>query len=98
MIEAVQTGLPVSGAPVGATATRRQQAEVEFMTIFYKEMLKQVFKTPRLSGEDEEESGFSSALTAMNSDLLAEKMAEQMVKSALANRQWSGLGAPAVGQ
>jgi Rod binding domain-containing protein len=60
--------------------------QAEFMTIFYKEMLKQVFAAPRI-GEDDEPSGFNTTITALNSDLMAEKMAEHLVKNALAGNQ-----------
>jgi Rod binding domain-containing protein len=75
---------------IAATAGRPNSTKVqtEFMTIFYKELLKQVFTTPKF-GVDEEEGGFGSSLTAMNSDLMAEKMAEYMVKNALASNQWA---------
>ena len=74
-----------AGRPVGmrsgysqivpaANAAASTKAQSEFMTIFYKELLKQVFKTPNFSVADEEEkrSGFAS----FNSDMMVEQLAE----------------------
>jgi hypothetical protein len=74
-----------SGAVAPTAATK---AQAEFMTIFYKEILKQVFTTPKV-GLEEEESGFNTTISAMNSDLMAEKLAEHMVQNALASNQWA---------
>ena len=66
------------------------QAKTQFMVIFYKEMLKQVFKTPDLSigGESEENK---SVLTTFNSDVMAEQMAQQLASNAQLSRTYLDL-------
>lgn len=58
----------------------------EFLAIFYKELLKQVFKTPNLSlGEENEQN---NSLTSFNSDLMVEQLAQQLARDAFAGMQW----------
>lgn len=72
---------------VGALPGNTEKAQ-EFLTIFYKEMLKQSIKLPGMSVDgSEDESGFAS-LTEMNSDLLIEKFAKQLAKSQAAQLGW----------
>jgi Rod binding domain-containing protein len=72
--------LPAARTAAGA------KAQNEFLAIFYKEMLKQVFKTPNLSplGEDEQ-ANFTSNL---NQDMLVDQLADQLAKKALAGQSW----------
>jgi len=58
----------------------------EFLTIFYKELLKQAFKAPDLSlGDREEENNFFSSF---NSDLMVEQLAQELAKSAAFRPEW----------
>jgi len=67
-----------------AAAARTRE---EFLTIFYKEMLKQVFKTPDLSiGTDEEEK--NSSFAAFNKDLMVEQLAGQLARNAALSQGW----------
>lgn len=74
------------GGAVPLAPTRNEKVQTEFLTLFYKEMLKQVFTTPAFGGA--EESGFANPAALVNADLMAEKMAEHLVKSAQASGQW----------
>lgn len=68
------------------------KVQTEFLTLFYKELLKQVFKAPDLSmGEKDEKN--NNLMSAYNSDLMAEKMAEMLAQKAIASQQWSLPGA-----
>ncbi|MFA4843787.1 MAG: hypothetical protein WC632_02405 [Candidatus Margulisiibacteriota bacterium] len=72
--------LPAARTAAGA------RAQNEFMAIFYKEMLKQVFKTPNLSPlSEEDQTNFASNL---NQDMLIDQLAEQMAKTAIASQAW----------
>jgi hypothetical protein len=59
----------------------------EFLTIFYKELLKQSFKAPALGvpGEEEEQNDFMSTF---RSDILIEQMAQELVKSGQLRPDW----------
>lgn len=70
--------LPAARAAAGA------RAQNEFLAVFYKEMLKQVFKTPNLSPlSEDEQTGFASNL---NRDMLIDQLAEHLAKKALASQ------------
>ena len=60
----------------------------EFLTIFYKELLKQTFKAPDLNplGEDQESDG--NFVSAFRSDLLVEQLAQELVKSGQLRPDW----------
>jgi hypothetical protein len=59
------------------TPVDRQRIKDQFMAIFYKEMLKQVFTTPSLSGSDND-----SSLTGMfSADALMDQLALKMAQS-----------------
>jgi Rod binding domain-containing protein len=60
------------------TAEDASKAKEEFLTIFYKELLKQAFKTPKFGMGEEENDSFSNVFT---SDLLVEKMALELARS-----------------
>lgn len=64
----------------------KEKIKDEFLAIFYKELLKQVFKAPDLSpGEEDKENNFVSSFS---SDLMVEQLAEQMAKKAAIGPQW----------
>ncbi|MDD5382857.1 MAG: hypothetical protein PHH60_04295 [Candidatus Margulisbacteria bacterium] len=67
----------LQNAQRAATAEEREKVKQEFMTIFYKEMLKQSFK-PSEFGLSEENNSFSSAI---GSDVLMEKFAAQLAET-----------------
>jgi len=71
--------------PAAGTAAS-VKVQNEFVTIFYKELLKQVFKTPDFSiGDNEKES---NVFSAFNSDMMAEQLAQQLAQKALLSQQW----------
>jgi|GEM_PF-1149925 len=60
-----------------ATIEDRQKVKEEFLAVFYKELLKQAFKPPKLGmGEDE-----SSFMSTFGSDIMVEKMALELAQS-----------------
>lgn len=56
----------------------------EFMAIFYKELLKQVFKGPDLSMGEEKDNA-NNFVSSFNSDLMVEQMAQLMVQKSFTN-------------
>ncbi len=54
-----------------------EQAKEEFLTLFYKEMLKQSFKAPRLSMADENNTSFSSMFS---SEIMVNKIAGELAR------------------
>ncbi len=78
-------------AAAAARAERTEAAKKEFLTMFYKELLKQAIKTPNLSlgDPDQEENNISSSY---GSDLLVEKLAGQLAEKAASQINWQ-LGA-----
>lgn len=72
--------LPAARTSAGA------QAQSEFMAVFYKEMLKQVFQAPNLSPlEADEQTGYASNI---NREMLIDQLAEHMAKKAIASQAW----------
>lgn len=66
---------PSMRALVGAAGS--QKVKEEFLAIFYKELLKQAFKPPKLGIGDEE----NSLSTTFGSDLLVERIALELARS-----------------
>ena len=62
------------------------EARTEFLTIFYKELLKQAFKAPDLSlkGEEKEDNVISN----FNSDIMVEQLARELAKNASTRPRW----------
>lgn len=58
------------------------EAQDEFLTIFYKELLKQAFKVPDLS------LGEENQFMIYNSDLMVEQLARELVKSGSLRPEW----------
>ena len=79
MIEGIQgyqnIGIPEyqRGYPVG----QRQKVVQEFMAIFYKELLKQSFKPPNLTGSDNP----NSIGNTFSTDMFVEQMALELARS-----------------
>lgn len=67
------------------TAQEREKVKEEFLAIFYKELLKKVFKAPNLSIEKKEDNNISSMLSNFNADLMVEKMAMDLAKQQVSN-------------
>ena len=61
-------------------ATREEKAKQDFMAVFYKEILKQIVKTPNLSLDEEEEGALSSPVSAYYNDLMVEQIAKDWVQ------------------
>ena len=66
---------PGMQALVGAAGS--QKVKEEFLAIFYKELLKQAFKPPKLGMGDEE----NSLSTTFGSDLFVERLALELARS-----------------
>ena len=71
--------LPAARTAAGA------KTQSEFVAVFYKEMLKQVFKTPNLSplSAEDQTTNFASDL---NQDQLIDQLADHLAKNALAGQ------------
>ncbi|MFH1389791.1 MAG: hypothetical protein ABIH56_03605 [Candidatus Margulisiibacteriota bacterium] len=84
MIEGIS---PVAFNPAVAQAastglSREEQVKEEFMTMFYKEMLKQTLKMPKLGPAEEEGESSQATYSAFTSDILVDQLARQMASSA----------------
>ena len=65
-----------------AELQRREKAREEFVAMFYKELLKNVFKAPSLGLAEEDENSPTQAMTSMiGSDIFLEKMARELARS-----------------
>lgn len=62
-------------------SSRSTAVQKEFLTIFYKELLKQAFKAPDLSIGDKDENNFVSSF---GSDAMIEQLAQEMARRAVA--------------
>lgn len=58
-------------------AQGKQKVKEEFLAIFYKELLKQAFKPPKLSIENED----NSLTRTFGSDMLVERLALELARS-----------------
>jgi len=79
------TGETTAQTAVSPRAAAAAKTQREFATIFYKEIMKQVFKAPNLSAEEPAEGDL---LSSFNSDIMAEQMANQFVDQLLEQQQW----------
>jgi len=61
-----------------ASEAERSRVKEEFLAVFYKELLKQAFKPPRLGVDNEENN---SMTTTFGSDLLVERLALELAQS-----------------
>jgi hypothetical protein len=61
------------------------EAKEEFLTIFYKELLRQVFKAPDLSIGGEEEN---RVMNFFGSDLMVEQLARQLARKGSFDVRW----------
>lgn len=79
MAEAISgiAGNYYDGIPVIQPATAREKVQQEFMAIYYKEILKQAFKTSDFSLDKENASFFQT----FGKDLLVEQMAMELARS-----------------
>lgn len=64
----------------------KEKVKQEFLAIFYKELLKQVFKAPDLNPGEEDKG--NDLVSSFSSDLMVEQLAEQMAKKASIGPQW----------
>ena len=69
-----------------AQATHSEKAQQEFMTLFYKEMLKQAFKPEDLNGDEEPQE--NSFISDFKSDIMVEQLANEMVKNGALRPNW----------
>ncbi len=70
----------------GPDALRTKTGQ-EFLTIFYKEMLKQAIKPPSLAYEPEDQEK-NNLFSDLNTDIMVEEFAKQLVKNQLARPGW----------
>jgi Rod binding domain-containing protein len=78
-INNIQSRRIVEGYPViqASEYSARQKVQQEFMAIFYKELLKQSFKTPTFGLEENN----SSFMSTFGSDMLIDKLALELARS-----------------
>ncbi len=69
------------------TAALNTKAGEEFLTIFYKEMLKQAIKPPAMT-YDPDGQAENSLFSALNTDIMVEQFAKELVKNQLARPGW----------
>ena len=91
-------GVPGTATPA-APANSPQAQNQEFLTIFYKEMLKSFFKTPSLNvnGDNEENNPFG----VLDQDVMVEQFAKEMARRSTAVPGWLALpnrGLPPIGE
>jgi Rod binding domain-containing protein len=60
---------------------RSTEVQKEFLTIFYKELLKQTFKAPDLSIHDDKEEE-NNLLSSFSSDAMIDQLAQEMASRA----------------
>ena len=77
-VQGIQSRMGYRGMDMSGAA-QRQKVEKEFLAIFYKELLKDAFKTPQLNAG---ENSISFA-----SDMLVQQFAEELAQS----RSFSGI-------
>ena len=73
--------------PAAAGADRSEAAKKEFLTMFYKELLKQAIKTPNLSMTDPDMEE-NNIISSYSSDLLVEKLAGELAEKASSQINW----------
>ena len=61
-------------------ASREDKVKQDFMALFYKEILKQIVKTPNLSIDEDEDSGLSNPVSTYYNDLMVEQIAKDWVQ------------------
>lgn len=64
------------------------RAGEEFLTIFYKEMLKEAIKAPSFSYDPENGSETETFFSTYNTDLMVEQFAKQLAKNQIARPGW----------
>jgi len=70
-----EVGIP--GYQSGYSIEQRQKVQQEFMAIFYKELLKQAFKPPNLTGTNNP----NSIGNTFSTDMFVEQMAKELAQS-----------------
>jgi hypothetical protein len=73
---------------VVSAAGANSQAGEEFLTIFYKEMLKSAIKAPSFSYDPDNKSEAETFFSAYNTDLMVEQFAKQLAKNQIARPGW----------
>jgi Rod binding domain-containing protein len=85
-IQGVNSNLDaLQNARQAATVQEKEKVKEQFLAVFYKELLKKVYKAPNLSLGGEEENNSNSTLSTFTSDLLVEKMAMELAKNQILN-------------
>ncbi|OGC10373.1 hypothetical protein A3D23_07565 [candidate division WOR-1 bacterium RIFCSPHIGHO2_02_FULL_53_26] len=74
--------------PSAAGTARSAKVTEEFLTIFYKEMLKTAIKSPDLTFGDEEEKEKNSVFYSLNQDVMIEQFAHQLAKDQMERPGW----------
>ena len=71
-----------------AQAARSSKVSEEFLTIFYKEMLKEAIKSPDLSFNGDKDQNNNSFFASFNHDVMIEQFAKQLAKDQLSAPGW----------
>lgn len=92
-IDALNPVLAAGVLPAAPAAGGAARVKEEFLTVFYEQLLKQVFKAPDFNpaGNNDEDNQGSSFTALYANELLARTLAEQMAKNTVKNGQWVAL-------
>jgi hypothetical protein len=95
MIEAINPLVGNAGQTLaGMRAANSIAAKQEFLTMFYKELLKQSIKAPNLSGSGNEDEGSSAIFSSFSNDVMVEKLANELARKAVNQMGWVAPEAP----
>ncbi len=85
-LSALTTYNRLNQSAAGTSALNTKTGE-EFLTIFYKEMLKQAIKPPSMTYDPDNQDG-NSLFSDLNTDIMVEQFAKELVKQQLARPGW----------
>jgi hypothetical protein len=86
-LSALETYNRLSRQAAGVSGVDSRAGE-EFLTVFYKEMLKQAIKSPSFSYDPDNKSGTEAFFSTYNTDLMVEQFARQLAKNQAARPGW----------
>ena len=91
-MEAISPLSALAGDPrlsqAASAAGANSPAGEEFLTLFYKEMLKEAIKAPSFSYDPDDQSETETFFSAYNTDLMVEQFAKQLAKNQVARPGW----------
>ncbi|MGB9613667.1 MAG: hypothetical protein ACPL4K_05815 [Candidatus Margulisiibacteriota bacterium] len=89
MIEAISPGYNLNYLPAFPQIKKEESSKVkeEFLAIFYKEILKQVFKSPDLRLGDNEQKSMD-LVGSFGSDLMIDQLARELARKGSFDAKW----------